>query len=79
MGKGGGVALQDARQWVSSAARNGTSQKYDIVIHDCFSGGGVPQHLYTLEFWNDLKKIVNPESGVVVVVRVFSRLVTDAD
>ncbi|KAF8272063.1 hypothetical protein EI94DRAFT_1718915 [Lactarius quietus] len=40
--------------------------KYDYVVHDCFSGGGVPAHLFTVEFWEDLKVIMNPE-GVVAV------------
>ena len=45
------------------------SPVYDYVIHDCFSGGGVPSHLYTVEFYDDLKVIMHPE-GVIVVVRI---------
>lgn len=45
---------------------------YDIVVHDCFSGGGVPEHLFTLEFWEDLKAVIHPD-GVVVVVRLHPR------
>ncbi|TDL16118.1 S-adenosyl-L-methionine-dependent methyltransferase [Rickenella mellea] len=41
-------------------------EKFDIVVHDCFSGGGVPGHLFTMEFWTDLKKIMSPE-GIVAV------------
>ncbi|KAJ7597289.1 spermidine synthase [Mycena floridula] len=63
---GGQVHLEDARGWVHAAASNSTTETYDIVVHDCFSGGGVPQHLYTVEFWEDLRKIMNPE-GIVVV------------
>ncbi|KAI0353003.1 hypothetical protein OH77DRAFT_1407713 [Trametes cingulata] len=74
--------LQDARGWVRnrSASLTGSSTEtaegkdaslaspelYDIVVHDCFSGGGVPSHLYTQEFWTDLKNIVSPD-GVVAV------------
>lgn len=43
---------------------------YDIVVHDCFSGGAVPKHIFTLEFWDDLKAIMNPE-GVLAVVSFF--------
>ena len=44
-----------------------TEPLYDYVIHDCFSGGGVPAHLYTTEFWGELKGIMKPD-GVVAVV-----------
>ncbi|KZV65795.1 hypothetical protein PENSPDRAFT_689537 [Peniophora sp. CONT] len=43
-----------------------TEPLYDYVIHDCFSGGGVPAHLYTSEFWGELKGIMKPD-GVVAV------------
>jgi spermidine synthase len=45
---------------------------YDIVVHDCFSGGAVPKHIFTLEFWKDLKMIMNPE-GVLAVVSVLRK------
>jgi spermidine synthase len=66
------VFLEDARGWVaqkrtvSDAGQLAVKDKYDIVVHDCFSGGGVPQHLFSLEFWQDLKAIVHP-AGVVVI------------
>lgn len=61
--------LEDARGWVErrAAAQNET---YDIVVHDCFSGGGVPEFLFTTEFWGELKKIVSPH-GIVAVVSNF--------
>jgi len=40
--------------------------KYDYVVHDCFSGGGVPEHLFTKEFWADLKEIIR-DDGVLAV------------
>ncbi|KAI0638350.1 hypothetical protein C8Q77DRAFT_1090690 [Trametes polyzona] len=74
--------IQDARGWVHNRTATLTQSStatapvtdtdvasadlYDIVIHDCFSGGGVPSHLYTEEFWKDLKGIVRPD-GVVAV------------
>jgi spermidine synthase len=66
------VFLQDARGWVRSRramveAEDPSSIKYDVVVHDCFSGGGVPEHLFSIEFWNDLKTIMSPE-GVIAVV-----------
>ena len=60
------VHFADARAWVHDNAALATPPQYDIIVHDCFSGGGVPAHLFTVEFWNDLKKIISPE-GVVGV------------
>ncbi|KAI9513326.1 hypothetical protein F5148DRAFT_294350 [Russula earlei] len=66
------VFLNDARTVVAemraSALQHGVSDadKYDYVVHDCFSGGVVPAHLFTLQFWEDLKTIMNPD-GVVAV------------
>lgn len=69
------VFLQDARGWVGGRramveAEDASTVKYDIVVHDCFSGGGVPEHLFSIEFWNDLKTILSSE-GIVAVVRNF--------
>lgn len=66
------VFLEDARSWVAtkraSIQAGNREMRYDFVVHDCFSGGGVPEQLFTLEFWEDLKTILRPD-GVVVVVR----------
>jgi spermidine synthase len=67
------VFLEDARVVLAekrqSALQNGISsnEKYDYVVHDCFSGGGVPAHIFTVQFWEDLKVVMNPD-GVVAVV-----------
>ncbi|KAF9226671.1 hypothetical protein BS17DRAFT_775953 [Gyrodon lividus] len=67
------VFLEDARGWVHRrqvamrSDEGGTLPKFEIVVHDCFSGGGVPQHLFSMEFWNDLRSIMSPE-GVVAVL-----------
>ena len=69
------VHLTDARGWVheQSSASNPflanlgqTPTKYDYVIHDCFSGGGVPEHIFTTEFWADLKRTMR-DDGVLAV------------
>ncbi|TFL05909.1 S-adenosyl-L-methionine-dependent methyltransferase [Pterulicium gracile] len=62
------VFLEDAGAWVSRRAalhREG-DDVFDIVVHDCFSGGGVPEHIFTIDFWTGLKTIMNPE-GVLAV------------
>ncbi|KAI0036731.1 hypothetical protein K488DRAFT_75740 [Vararia minispora EC-137] len=62
--------LSDARRVVLEKARErrveAKGDLYDYVIHDLFSGGAVPGHLFTLEFWEDLKTIMNPD-GIVAV------------
>lgn len=62
------VYIEDARGWVQRQATLGNGT-YDIVVHDCFSGGGVPAHLFTSEFWQDLRKVISPD-GVLAVVSV---------
>lgn len=68
------VFLEDARQFVERRSReiqiSPEENLYDIVVHDCFSGGGVPAHIFTTEFWNYLKQIMNTE-GILVVVSCF--------
>ena len=75
----GRVFLQDARKFTWNRKRKLESgedlPKFDVVIHDVFSGGGVPGHLFTSEFWNDLKDIM-AEDGVVVVVSPSAQFVT---
>ncbi|KAJ3568828.1 hypothetical protein NP233_g5455 [Leucocoprinus birnbaumii] len=66
----GNVFLEDARQFVERRreeiqARH-EADLYDIVVHDCFSGGGVPEHIFTTEFWVSLKQIMDSE-GILVV------------
>ncbi|TFK43670.1 spermidine synthase [Crucibulum laeve] len=66
----GNVFLEDARSWVSEKRAStdaGHKEKlFDIVVHDCFSGGGVPEHIFTIEFWETLKVLMEPE-GVLAV------------
>ncbi|KAI6135041.1 hypothetical protein EDD17DRAFT_513507 [Pisolithus thermaeus] len=65
------VFLEDARGWLERrvatlSASPSNPPKFDMVVHDCFSGGRVPEHLYTIEFWNELRAIMTP-NGVVAV------------
>jgi spermidine synthase len=68
------IFLEDAREWAAKkrarvdAGHN--EDLFDIVVHDCFSGGGVPEHIYTMEFWSDLKGVMQSD-GLLVVVRPF--------
>ncbi|TFY78516.1 hypothetical protein EWM64_g5497 [Hericium alpestre] len=64
------VFLEDARRFVhrrkEQVQAGDVKEKFDYVVHDCFSGGGVPGHIFSLQFWDDLKEVMNPE-GVVAV------------
>jgi len=71
------VYLQDARTWVQEHSTMAEDDKFDYVIHDCFSGGGVPQHIYTVEFWDSLKSILK-EDGVLAVVCYIVQLLQPA-
>ncbi|KAG6335107.1 hypothetical protein ID866_3976 [Astraeus odoratus] len=66
------VFLEDARGWLRGYSGNQLAfptSKFDIVVHDCFSGGGLPKHLFSIEFWDELKTVMTP-NGVVAIVRL---------
>lgn len=66
----GHIFLEDARGWVAERKDDMSgSTSYDLVVHDCFSGGGVPEHMFATEFWRDLRAILSPEGVVAVVSR----------
>ncbi|KIM27045.1 hypothetical protein M408DRAFT_172974 [Serendipita vermifera MAFF 305830] len=71
------VHLVDARGWVHEkfSLFNAPSaqvnidlelNKFSLVVHDCFSGGGVPSHIFTLEFWEELKGIMTTDGALAV-------------
>ncbi len=71
------VFLEDARGWVHNRSETAKgehpnesqtiSEPFDIVVHDCFSGGGIPAHLYTQQFWQELKNIVRSDAVIAIV------------
>ena len=81
------VFLEDARKWVhergsEEGALHTTMTpelKFDYVVHDCFSGGGVPEHLFSTEFWKDLRGVMDPDGVVAVVSFVSSEIVRGFD
>ena len=44
-----------------------STEQWDYIIHDVFTGGSVPVHLFTTEMWTAVKKRLSTD-GVVVVV-----------
>jgi predicted membrane-bound spermidine synthase len=53
--------VDDARHYVKR-----TKKKYDIVIYDVLSGEAQPNHVFTMESMDELKKILNPGGFVIV-------------
>ena len=54
------VVIDDARHFIKT-----TPNKYDIVIFDTFLSESVPEHLLTLEGFEDVKKILLPDGMVM--------------
>ncbi|KAF9975788.1 hypothetical protein BGZ65_008097 [Modicella reniformis] len=59
--------IQDGRQFIKDAPEG----KYDYVIHDVFTGGGVPPSLFSLEALHDIQRIMKPD-GVLALNMVGS-------
>jgi SAM-dependent methyltransferase len=57
----GHIYLEDARTFVQRA-----DQRYDIIVHDTFTGGTTPEHLLTLEVWKRIHDLLRP-GGVLAV------------
>ncbi|KAI9242272.1 MAG: hypothetical protein BYD32DRAFT_403769 [Podila humilis] len=59
--------IQDGRQFIKNAPEG----KYDYVIHDVFTGGGVPPSLFSLEALQDIQRIMKHD-GVLALNMVGS-------
>lgn len=46
-----------------------TSEKFDYVVHDVFTGGAEPVPLFTLEFLQNLIALLKPNGVVAIVSR----------
>ncbi|ORX36593.1 hypothetical protein BD324DRAFT_626451 [Kockovaella imperatae] len=65
------VNIIDGSVYLSELSRvnndtSGQLQKWSHVVHDCFTGGGVPGEVFTKEFWEDLISLTE-DDGIVVV------------
>ncbi|KAF9166918.1 hypothetical protein DFQ26_006445 [Actinomortierella ambigua] len=59
--------IQDGRQFIEQAP----SAKYDYVIHDVFTGGGVPPSLFSVEALLEIQRILKPD-GILALNMVGS-------
>ena len=55
------IVIDDARHYIKTCGK-----KYDIVVFDTFLSESVPEHLLTLEGFEDTRKILNPEGMVMI-------------
>ena len=56
------VFHEDGRAFIEQS-----QEKWDYLVHDVFTGGSVPAHLFTVEMWSAVKGRIS-EDGVIVVV-----------
>ena len=64
--------IADAVSYASEIAagnpyNNNQGRKFDYIVHDVFTGGAEPVELFTLEFLQDLRTMLNP-NGVIAIV-----------
>jgi hypothetical protein len=57
----GEIYIEDARTFVAR-----TDRRYDLVVHDTFTGGSTPEHLLSLEVVRRIREILRP-GGVLAV------------
>lgn len=57
------VDIGDARVYVKRAGLRG--EKFDLVILDAFNGEYIPEHLMTVEFLQEVKRLL-PDDGMVI-------------
>ena len=70
------IHLMDGATYIHELARS--APKWDFVIHDCFTGGQIPVHLFSKEFWTDLAGLME-EDGIVAVVSRFEAFIVQSD
>jgi spermidine synthase len=63
----GKVIVGDARYEIRHL-----SEHYDLIIHDCFTGGSEPAHLLTIETLTQLKERLTPDGILAVNFVAFS-------
>ncbi|HET6498877.1 MAG TPA: fused MFS/spermidine synthase, partial [Coriobacteriia bacterium] len=64
------VHVMDARRWVQ-----GTEERYDVIVVDCYYADAIPFHLMTQEFFEELDGVLEP--GGVVAYNLISAVEGD--
>ena len=63
------VAEEDGQAFIRRAIANGV--KYDLVILDAYSQTGIPSHLVSIEFLNEVKEVMKHRG--VLALNIYSR------
>lgn len=63
------AVIDDAVHYAAQVA-NDTTQRYDYIIHDVFTGGAEPIALFTDEFLRNLHRALKPDGVIAIVSRV---------
>ncbi|MEY4513768.1 MAG: hypothetical protein RLZZ450_5890 [Pseudomonadota bacterium] len=58
---GGAIHTEDARAFINRCDR-----QYDLIVHDTFTGGTAPSHLFSVEVVSRLKELLRP-GGVLAL------------
>ncbi|CAK9779898.1 hypothetical protein CC85DRAFT_288429 [Cutaneotrichosporon oleaginosum] len=58
------IEVEDGALWVHHKANEST--RYAYIVHDVFSAGGMPAHLFTKEFWSEARSLLT-DDGVIVM------------
>lgn len=62
--------LTDAGRYTKKLADDSAGKRFDYIVHDVFTGGAEPVDLFTLEFLQQLHKLLQP-NGVIAIVSFF--------
>lgn len=62
------ISLIEGATYIQQLA--GTGKRWTYVVQQCFTGGEVPQELFSKEFWEDLAGLMQ-DDGIVAVVRLW--------
>lgn len=61
------AVYQDGRSFIEDRVKH--DEKWDFIVHDVFTGGSVPSHLFTSQMWNTCKQALVLD-GVLAVVHL---------
>ena len=73
-----GITILDGRVFVRREAAKKFKNPYDLIILDAFNAEYIPFHLTTMEFLQEVTKILDPE-GVVVANLFYDNQLFDAE
>lgn len=64
------VVVYDEDALIFVARESRLKKRYDIIVHDVFTGGAEPVSLFTAEFLSTLKSLLTSNGSIAVVSRL---------